>query len=395
MNYDVVIVGTGFTGSVIARQLVDNLNASILMIEKRKHVAGNMYDEKDENGIWVHRYGPHSFFTDDKEILEYVQRFSEWKPLNVTAKVCIDDELYSLPFGFGFIREYYETNYAEKLINKLKAAFPNQERVAVYDLLNSADSAIKKLGEMLCEKDYYPYTSKQWGIPMDKMDPSVISRVKFALSDDNRYLQQKYQYTPIDGFTAFFERLLKSPNICINTNVDALDYFVYKDDKVEFRYSKEDEGFRGPIVFTGPIDELLNYKYGKLPYRSLNIRFDSFDIDSYQSTPFVSFPQAEGYTRIVEYKKLVGQTIIGKTSISTEYPVEYQKGINLPYYPIINEDNLKLYGKYKEEIKTYKNLFVCGRLGDYKYYNMDAAIRRALEIEKEIEHYITEVDYGI
>ena len=395
MNYDVVIVGTGFTGSVIARQLVDNLNASILMIEKRKHVAGNMYDEKDENGIWVHRYGPHSFFTDDKEILEYVQRFSEWKPLNVTAKVCIDDELYSLPFGFGFIREYYETNYAEKLINKLKAAFPNQERVAVYDLLNSADSAIKKLGEMLCEKDYYPYTSKQWGIPMDKMDPSVISRVKFALSDDNRYLQQKYQYTPIDGFTAFFERLLKSPNICINTNVDALDYFVYKDDKVEFRYSKEDEGFRGPIVFTGPIDELLNYKYGKLPYRSLNIRFDSFDIDSYQSTPFVSFPQAEGYTRIVEYKKLVGQTIIGKTSISTEYPVEYQKGINMPQSPIINEDNLKLYGKYKEEIKTYKNLFVCGRLGDYKYYNMDAAIRRALEIEKEIEHYITEVDYGI
>lgn len=388
MKYDVVVVGTGFTGSVIARQLADANSRNVLLIEKRSHIAGNMYDESLENNVLIHKYGPHSFFTDDESLVAYIKRYGEWKELDVTAEVCIDEKNYSLPFGFNFIREYYSEAEAELLIDKLKKSFPNQERVAIYDLLDSSDDDIAHFAHILCEKDYYPYASKQWGLPMSAMDPSVISRVKFALSEDNRYIQQKYQYTPVEGFTKFFSNLLNTKRIDIKNNIDALDYISFENNKAIFNWNGMK--YTCPIVFTGPIDELFECKYGKLPYRSLDIVFKSFNKDSYQNSPFVSYPQAEGYTRIVEYKKLTGQKVDNVTTISIEYPKEYKKGENLPYYPVINEENIRLFQRYKNEATKYENLYVCGRLGDYKYYNMDAAIMRAMEIADQIEESIRE-----
>lgn len=384
--YDAVVIGSGFTGSVIARQLSDRIGAKVLLIEKRDHIAGNMYDEYWDNGVLVHLYGPHSFFTDDEDLLKYVQKFAEWKEKEVSAKVCIDDKLFSLPFGFNFIREYYDAETASRLIDKLQSEFAGIERVAIYQLLDSNDEEIKQFGQMLCEKDYYPYSSKQWGIPMEKMDPSVISRVKFALSNDKRYIQQKYQYTPVKGFTAFFEELLNSENIDIIMETDATDYISFNDGIVDFNWDGVKKG--APVIYTGPIDELLDCKHGVLPYRSLNIEYKSFENDSYQEEPFISYPQADGYTRIVEYKKLTGQEVEGNTTISIEYPVEYVNGVNLPYYPIINDENRTRYNEYRVEADKYENLFICGRLGDYQYYNMDMAVKRALEQELEIEKYL-------
>lgn len=389
MRYDVVIVGSGFTGSVIARELADRTDAHILLLEKRSHIGGNMYDKTFENGVLVHMYGPHTFFTDEKWIIDYIQKFSKWVPLDVTAQVEIDDRLFSLPFGFQFIREYYGKEKADLLIARLKETFPNQERVAIYDLLNQEDEDIRHFANMLCEKDYYPYTSKQWGIPMEDMDPSVISRVKFALSDDNRYIQQKYQYTPVEGYTDFFRQLLASDHIKVVTEVDALDLLSFNDALGCCEIKWEGQVYRCPIVYTGPIDELFSCRFGSLPYRSLDIEFKSFDRTDYQSVPFISYPQADGYTRIVEYKKLTGQAVEGNTTISVEYPRTYVKGENLPYYPVINKANLEKFEKYRELTENYGNLFVCGRLGDYKYYNMDAAIVRAMEIGRQIEDMIT------
>lgn len=387
MKYDVIIVGAGITGSVIARQLSERKGLKSLVVEKRDHIGGNMYDKFFENNVLVHMYGPHTFFTDEKWIIDYIQNYAEWKPLDVTAKVEIDRKLYSLPFGFSFIREYYSKEKAELLIKKLMRAFPNQERVTIYDLLNYPESDISEFAKVLCEKDYYPYSAKQWGIPMEKMDSSVISRVKFALSEDNRYIQQTYQYTPVRGYTDFFEKLLDSPNITVAQNQDALEFICFSKENRSVEFTWEGCKYYCPIVFTGPIDELFGCRFGALPYRSLFIDFKSYQQDSFQDVPFISYPQADGYTRIVEYKKLTGQKVINATTISVEYPQQYENGRNLPYYPIINEGNINLYNRYNKLSKSYKNLFVCGRLGDYKYYNMDAAIIRAMEVEKEIENY--------
>lgn len=388
MNFDVVIVGTGFSGSVIARKLADNLQKRVLVLEKRDHIGGNMYDEINNQGIRIQLYGPHTFITDHKWAVEFIKQYGEWEPYNVTAKVEIDNKLYTLPFNYKFIREYYEKEYANRLINKLEYAFKGKERVSIFEIIDNADSDIAGFGNMLCQKDYFPYSSKQWGIPMKEMDKSVISRVKFALSDDERYIQQKYQYIPPNGFTAFFDNILASDKIIVKKNVDALLHIKLEEKYGKALFEYEGKQFDGPIIFTGPIDELFSCQFGPLPYRSLKIDFMSYAKDSYQDVPFVSFPQAEGYTRIVEYKKLTNQKVKGCTTISVEYPTQYIPNVNLPYYPIINETNLQLYERYRTLVSKYNNLFVCGRLGDYKYYNMDAAIERALSVEKDVENYL-------
>lgn len=388
MRFDAIVIGTGFSGSVIARKLVDNLGINILVLEKRAHIAGNMYDQVNEQGIRIQMYGPHTVITDKKWIIDFISQYAQWESNNVTAKVEIDGRLYTLPFNYPFIREYYDAGTAELLIFKLNYYFAGKERVTIFELLDCPDETVQNFGKMLCQKDYFPYSSKQWGIPMEKMDRSVISRVKFALSDDNRYIQQKYQYTPVHGYTDFFEHLLDSENITIQKNTDALQYISFDDKTGKVCFHWEHKRLYCPVIFTGPIDELFKSRFGSLPYRTLDIQFKSYPVDSFQVVPFISYPQAEGYTRIVEYKKLTNQTVPGVTTVSIEYPADYVPNRNEPYYPIINESNLELYQQYRVMADRYSNLFVCGRLGDYKYYNMDAAIERAIQVEAKIEAYI-------
>ncbi|WP_312692028.1 UDP-galactopyranose mutase [Caproiciproducens sp.] len=382
--YDYIVVGAGFCGSVIARKIAEELGKKVLVLEKRKHIAGNMYDEFDEYGILVQRYGPHTFVTNQKELAEFVKKYGEWRDYDVTARVEIDGNLMPIPFNFRSIELFYGKEKSAVLIDKLKKAFPGQARIPVYMLTDNTDPAIQEYGKLLFEKDYIPYTSKQWGIPPEKIDRSVIARVQIALSYDEKYMQQTYQMMPEDGFTKIFHNILNHKNINVQTGTDALDMITADGAEHRVLYN----GHEIPVIYTGPIDELFGLKYGRLPYRSLDIVFQTKDMDYFQSVAFIAYPQANGYTRSCEYKYLTGQKVNGKTTLSIEYPLQYDpnalKG-NIPYYPVINDENRKKYQQYKNLADKFQNLYVCGRLGDYKYYNMDAAIERALEVFNQIK----------
>lgn len=382
--YDYIVVGAGFCGSVIARKIAEELGKKVLVLEKRKHIAGNMYDEFDEYGILVQRYGPHTFVTNQKELAEFVKKYGEWRDYDVTARVEIDGNLMPIPFNFRSIELFYGKEKSAVLIDKLKRAFPGQARIPVYMLTDNKDPAIQEYGKLLFEKDYIPYTSKQWGIPPEKIDRSVIARVQIALSYDEKYMQQTYQMMPEDGFTKIFQNILNHKNIDVQTGTDALDMITADGAEHRVLYN----GHEIPVIYTGPIDELFRLKYGRLPYRSLDIVFQAKDMDYFQSVAFIAYPQADGYTRSCEYKYLTGQKVNGKTTLSIEYPLQYDpnalKG-NIPYYPVINDKNRKKYQQYKNLADKFQNLYVCGRLGDYKYYNMDAAIERALEVFNQIK----------
>lgn len=382
--YDYIVVGAGFCGSVIARKIAEELGKKVLVLEKRKHIAGNMYDEFDEYGILVQRYGPHTFVTNQKELAEFVKKYGKWRDYDVTARVEIDGNLMPIPFNFRSIELFYGKEKSIVLIDKLKKAFPGQARIPVYMLTDNKDPAIQEYGKLLFEKDYIPYTSKQWGIPPEKIDRSVIARVQIALSYDEKYMQQTYQMMPEDGFTKIFQNILNHKNIDVQTSTDALDMITADGAEHRVLYN----GHEIPVIYTGPIDELFRLKYGRLPYRSLDIVFQTKDMDYFQSVAFIAYPQANGYTRSCEYKYLTEQKVNGKTTLSIEYPLQYDpnalKG-NIPYYPVINDENRKKYQQYKNLADKFQNLYVCGRLGDYKYYNMDAAIERALEVFNQIK----------
>lgn len=382
--YDYIIVGAGFSGSVIARKIAQELNKKVLILEKRPHIAGNMYDEIDaESGVLVQRYGPHTFVTDDPEIVDFVKQYDNWRDYYIHAQVEIDGKLMPIPFNFKSVEMFYPQDQAHALIDKLKSAFTGQERVPVFALTDHSDQMIREFGELLYEKDYIPYTCKQWGIPPENMDRSVLARVKFALSYDDVYMQQKYQMMPSVGFTQVFENMLNHPNITVQTSMDALNDLTFDHEEHCVRYQDK----KLPVVFTGPIDELFGLKFGRLPYRSIDIEYEVKDVDRIQETPIITYPQAPRKTRTTEYKLLTGQVVPGKTLVATESPVEYmpdQETGNVPFYPVINDENLAQYQQYRKLADSFENLYVCGRLGDYKYYNMDAAILRALEVYRQV-----------
>ncbi len=382
--YDYLIVGSGFCGSVIARKLAEELDKKVLILEKRDQIAGNMYDYPDENGIMVQKYGPHTFVTDKPEIVEYISRYGGWHEYVVCTEAEIDGQLIPSPFNFKAVEMMYPPDHAAELIRRLKARFPGEERVPIFMLAECGDELIQEYAERMYQKDYIPYTCKQWGIPPEKLDRSVIARVKIVLSYETKYMQQKYQLMPDVSFTQFFGSLLDHPNITVHTGVDALEHLRADTKTHTVRFQNGEASV--PVVYTGPIDELFGNCFGRLPYISLDIRNFTHSEDYHQRTPIIVYPQAEGYTRSSEYKYFYGQKAEG-TTVSFEYPMPYDPDApigNIPYYPIINDENLQVYQQYRALANQFHNLYVCGRLGDYKYYNMDAAIERGFEIAGEI-----------
>jgi UDP-galactopyranose mutase len=383
--YDCIVIGCGFCGSVIARELAEKQNKKVLVVEKRAHIAGNMYDAYNKEGILVQLYGPHTFVTDKNELLDYVKRFGRWHEYILSADSYIDGQLIPLPFGFRAAEKFYDPPKARTVIERLKKEFPRKARVPIYMLTSSNDPLVREYGELLCEKDYIPYTAKQWGLSPEQIDPSVIARVKVVLSYDANYMQQKYQVMPDTCFTDVFRNILDHKNITIQLNTDALNYLCLSEGNSTICYQGLKKGI--PVVFTGPIDELFHYIYGHLPYRSLKFVSETYEKDYVQATPFIAYPQAEGYIRVTEYKHLTGQKVNGKTTLIAEYPIEYDPNSEdgkIPYYPVITIENLATYAKYRQLADSYSNLYVCGRLGDYRYYNMDQVIERAFEVCNQI-----------
>lgn len=383
----IIVVGSGFSGAIIARKIAEQKNKKVTVIEKRPHIAGNMYDEIDAHGILVQRYGPHVLVTNEWSVIEFLSQFSEMFQHTVKELSYIDGRYIRLPFNFESIQQLIGYKNAEIVINKLRKNFPGHDRVPVLDLANSDDIDIAKFGMLLFEKSYRNYCAKQWDIPTEKLDKSIMNRSAMALGYDERYMNKDFQFLPKTGFTQMFKNILDHPNITVTCNCDALDY-------LQLDYTNHTILFDGQpidlLVYTGAIDELFGLKYGELPYRSLDIRYEWFDQDRVYPEKIISYPQAEGYTRKTEYKFMMyDHSNVEGSTIATEYPVAYVKGGKYaPYYPAITDETKDRYARYLELKDSFQNIFLCGRLAEFKYYNMDDCILRAFEVYKQLEKII-------
>lgn len=380
----VVVVGSGFSGAVVARKLAEELNKNVCVIEKRNHVGGNMYDERDEHGIMVQRYGPHVIVTDKWDIVKYLSQYGEMLQYTVKELSFLDGKYVRLPFNFESIQQIIGPEKAESIIGKLREKFPGRDRVPIGELVQCEDEEISDYGNLLFEKSYRTYCAKQWGIPTNLLDKSIMDRVPMALNYDERYMNKDFQYIPANGFTALFENMLNHPNISISLNDDALKHISFDDDKKIIYFDGEPVEL---LVYTGALDELFNMCYGELPYRSLDICYEWFDQERIYPEAIISCPQAEGYTRKTEYKFLTpGNESARGTTIATEYPIAYIKGgQHAPYYSVITEETKKLHDMYRNLAKEYPCLYYCGRLADFRYYNMDECILHAFDIFESIK----------
>ena len=373
------IAGSGIVGAVLAAELAKK-GHTVQVLERRAHAGGNVYDYDDEYGIHVHHYGPHIFHTNDDEVYRYVSDNCELKDFNLVCGSVMDGKCVPTSFDFSSVDIFFQEE-AEEIKVHIKAEFGDRASATVLEMLESQDSYVRRFADFLYEKDYKPYTAKQWGIDPEKVDRQIFERVPILFSYGSKYFSDKYQAMPVKGYMEFIENLLKHPSIELRLNEEALDRFSIRDNQV----MDGDKPLDGILIFTGALDELFDCKHGKLPYRSLRFVWKHEDIDSFQDMPVVAYPQAEGFTRITEYKKLPVQEVRG-TTYAVEYPLPYKQGEAMePYYPVLTEESQKLFRKYYDEAKQVRGLAFAGRLAEFKYYNMDQAIRRALDLARELQ----------
>lgn len=388
MNLEkIVVVGSGFSGAVIARGIAQHCNHPVTVVEKRPHFGGNMFDEIDEHGILVQRYGPHIVTTNHWHVVEYLSQYGEMFPYTVKLLSCIDGKYVRLPFNFETVQQLIGGKKAESLIAKLRESYTGRDRVPVLELVDNKDKDISAFGMMLFEKSYRTYCAKQWDVPVESLDKSIMNRVPMAMSYDERYMNKDFQYLPKSGFTQLFRTMLDHPNITLELNTDALEGIRFNKNEGMVYYHGEPLKL---LVFTGPVDELFALKYGELPYRSLDICYEWYDQDSVLPERIVSYPQAAGYTRKTEYKFMMyNNSDTRGSTVATEYPIAYKKGSgHAPFYPVITEETKLRYERYKAEADTYKNVFLCGRLAEFKYYNMDDCILHAFEVFEKIKRFL-------
>jgi UDP-galactopyranose mutase len=358
--FDYLIVGAGFAGSVLAERLASQLDARVLVIDKRNHIAGNAYDYYNDAGILVHKYGPHIFHTNSEKVFDYLARFTAWRPYEHRVLSSVDGQLVPMPINLDTLNRLYGLHLTCQDVDSFLSSLATPRA----QIKTSEDVVVSKVGKDLYEKFFRNYTRKQWGLDPSELDASVTSRVPVRTSRDDRYFTDRFQAMPLHGYTRMFENMLDHPNIRIMLNTD------YNDIKDEVRFRE--------LIFTGPVDEYFDYCYGRLPYRSLRFEHQTVDRAQYQPAPVVNYPNEHAYTRITEFKYLTGQEH-AKTSIVFEYP----RAEGDPYYPIPQPKNAELYRKYKAMADALPQVHFVGRLGTYKYYNMDQVVAQALaEFEK-------------
>ena len=373
-NMDYLVIGCGLSGAVVARHLAEQ-GRQVTIWERRDHIGGNMYDYVDEHGFLVQKYGPHTFHTKKKELYDYMCRFGRWQDYKLTCGAAWGGKYTPTPFNFTTIDTFYPAEKAELLKKKLKKAFSGRDTATVVEVLAHPDEDIRGYAEFLFQNDYAPYTAKQWGVSPSEIDPSVLKRVPLRFSYEEGYFDDPYQVMPEQSFTHFFQNLLDHPNIHVELGVEALDHIQIRNDRIIL----DGVPLEIPVVYTGALDELFGGIYGRLPYRSLRFEWKYEDKESLQDAPVVAYPQEVGYTRITEYKKLPVQTGTG-TSYALEYPLTYQEGTQQePYYPVLTEQSQQQYEQYRRAAEAVPNLICCGRLADFKYYNMDQALEQALK----------------
>lgn len=377
--YDSIVIGCGFAGAVAARELAEQKGERVLIIESRDHIGGNCYDKKDEYGILIHQYGPHIFHTNSKRVYEYLSRFTKWYEFDHEVVGKIHGRELPIPFNLNSLEMVYGDR-APALEKKLVERFGEGARVPILELMNHEDDDLKEIAAYVYENVFLKYTMKQWGKSPKDIDPAVSGRVPVLLSRDNRYFQDTYQGIPLEGYTAVFEKLLAHDGIDVRLGCQGKDVLRLDPDG-EIKIYFEGEPFTGKVIFTGALDEFFDCCYGRLPYRSLDFKFEHYDKPFYQSHGVVNYTVSEDFTRITEFKYLSGQMDAEDTTIVKEYPMAYTGGQGqIPYYAINNAENDALYEKYKGIVDHIPGFYLLGRLAEYKYYNIDAIIDRALDL---------------
>lgn len=378
--FDSVIIGAGVAGSVAARELAES-GGSVLVLEQRDHIGGNCYDEPDEHGILIHKYGPHIFHTKEKKAYDYLSRFTDWYAFGHEVVANVYGKLIPVPFNLNTLHMVYEKEKADTLEKKLIETFGMGSRVPILKLREQEDPEIRQIADYVYENIFLHYTMKQWGQTPEEIDPAVTGRVPVVISYDNRYFQEPWQGMPLHGYTPMFEKMLDHPKIRVETGVDARSRIRFEEDQVIL----DGEPFCGEVIYTGPVDELFNCCFGRLPYRSLRFDFEYLDQEDYQGHSVVNYTVSEDFTRITEFKYLTGQKAPG-TTIVREYPFAYTGAESeIPYYSIANEANQALYEKYRALTEKIPNVWLLGRLAEYKYYNIDAMVMKALELTEKIK----------
>ena len=359
--FDYVIVGAGFAGSVLAERLANVSEKKVLLIDQRDHIGGNAYDYFNKDGILIHKYGPHIFHTNSRKVFDYLSKFTAWRPYEHRVLASVDGQLVPMPINLNTINKLYSLQLSS---NELEAFFASKAE-KLSRVVTSEDVVVSKVGRELYEKFFKGYTRKMWDLDPSELDASVSARVPTRTNRDDRYFTDTYQAMPAQGYTRMFQKMLSHPNIKIMLNTDykeIIDVIPYK-----------------TMIYTGPIDSYFNYCYGRLPYRSIEFRFETHDAEFFQSTGTINFPNEHPYTRITEFKYLTGQKH-HKTSIVYEFP----QAEGDPYYPIPRPENAEIYKKYQSLANTMTNTYFTGRLATYKYYNMDQVVAQSLSLFEKI-----------
>lgn len=367
MKEDILIIGAGISGATLAERYA-SIGKKVVVLEKRGHIAGNCYDEYDENGILVSKYGAHLFHTNDAGVWEYVQRFAEWYPWEHKVIARVDNKTVPIPVNINTVNILFGENISTE--DEMKA-WLDKNRIPFDKPKNGEEAVMNRVGPVLYEKMFKHYTKKQWDKYPEELNASVLERIPVRYNHDGRYFSDTYQALPKGGYTKVFENMLNHPNITVMLNTD---YFDVKD---------QFEGFE-KLFYTGPIDRFFEFQdemIEKLEYRSINFVTEHLDQEFFQENSVVNYPGQEvDYTRIIEYKHF-GNQQSPKTSIVKEYTVDTGE----PYYPVPNERNQQIYEKYREKADLLQNVYFVGRLANYKYFNMDQAFRNALDLFNSLE----------
>jgi UDP-galactopyranose mutase len=360
--FDWLVVGAGFAGSVIARQLAEQRDESVLVIDRRPHVGGNAYDRYDRAGVLIHQYGPHIFHTNSQAIFDFLSQFTDWRPYEHRVLAHVDNQLLPIPINLDTVNRLYGLSLNSEELERWFA----EQAEPVDEIKTSEDVVVSKVGRDLFQKFFEGYTKKQWGVYPRELDKSVTSRVPTRTNRDDRYFGDEFQFMPAEGYTRMFERMLDHPNIKIMLQAD------YAQIKTQVPHRR--------TIFTGPIDEYFGFRLGRLPYRSLKFRHVTLDKEWHQPVAVVNYPQTEKFTRVTEYKHLTGQ-VHPQTSIT----YEFSSDTGDPYYPVPRQENQELYKRYEALALATRDVWFVGRLATYRYYNMDQVVGQALATFRRID----------
>jgi UDP-galactopyranose mutase len=364
MTINFLIVGAGFAGAVCAERLAE-AGQKVLLIDRRPHVGGNAYDEYDAHGVLIHTYGPHVFHTNNKRVFEYLSRFTTWRFYEHRVRAVLNGKLFPIPINRTTLNLLYDLNLGEQAA----ADFLEKVREPQEHIRTSEDVVLNSVGRDLCEKFFRGYTLKQWGMDLSELSSGVAARIPTRTNDDDRYFTDTYNFMPADGFTRMFERMLDHPNIEVRLNCDYIE--------------RREQLHPAHTIYTGPIDAFFDYRFGKLPYRSLLFDHEHRqDLDRLQEVAVYNYPgQETPYTRITEFKHLTGQACCGTSTVKESSASEGE-----PYYPIPRQENEGLLQQYKDLASELNNTTFVGRLAQYRYYNMDQVVEQSLAIVERIMH---------